>query len=88
MDVWIAVYDVSIRRSKHSFLLCRPASNPGTGLITLLTEKLLQAVAALNRAAALSSDHPELHVRLVDVKQRGTSLSLYAKESHPNTLLL
>ncbi|KIM42317.1 hypothetical protein M413DRAFT_444742 [Hebeloma cylindrosporum] len=51
IDVWIAVYDVAVRR-----------------------KKLLQAVGALNRAVALSSDHPELHIRLVDIKQRASSL--------------
>ncbi|KAH9477761.1 N-terminal acetyltransferase A complex auxiliary subunit NAA15 [Psilocybe cubensis] len=50
IDVWIAIYDVAIRR-----------------------KKLLQAVGALSRAAALNPDHPELHLRLVDVKQRASS---------------
>ena len=34
-------------------------------------EKLLQAVAALSRASGLNPDHPELHIRLIDLKQTG-----------------
>lgn len=37
-------------------------------------EKLLQAVGALNRAAEINSEHPELHVRLVDLRQRASAL--------------
>jgi len=70
------------------FCYVDPLSNSGTGLITLPTEKLLQAVGALNRAAALSSDHPELHVRLVDIKQKGIALSSCAREFYPNPLPL
>jgi len=33
--------------------------------------KLLQAVAALTRASGLNRDHPELHIRLIDLKQTG-----------------
>ncbi|CAA7268350.1 unnamed protein product [Cyclocybe aegerita] len=51
VDVWIAVYDVAIRR-----------------------KKLLQAVGALNHAKALQPDYPSLHLRLVDLKQRASSL--------------
>lgn len=51
IDVWIATYDVAIRR-----------------------KKLLQAVAALNRASGLNPDHPELHIRLIDLKQTASSL--------------
>ncbi|KAF8970163.1 NMDA receptor-regulated protein 1-domain-containing protein [Flammula alnicola] len=51
IDVWIAIYDVAIRR-----------------------KKMLQAVGALNRAVALNPDYPELHIRLVDIKQRASSL--------------
>jgi hypothetical protein len=40
-----------------------------------LAEKLLQAVAALSRASGLNRDHPELHIRLVDVKQTGKLVS-------------
>jgi len=42
--------------------------------VAIRRKKLLQAVGALNRAAALSADHPELHLRLVDIKQRASSL--------------
>jgi len=31
--------------------------------------KLLQAVAALTHASGLNRDHPELHIRLIDLKQ-------------------
>ena len=34
IDVWITVYDVSMRRSEDLFLL-NPLSNPGVGLIIL-----------------------------------------------------
>jgi len=36
-------------------------------------EKLLQAITALNNASALSPEHPELHIRLVDLKQRSST---------------
>lgn len=67
IDVWIATYDVAIRRSK-------PFSSSFVCFIILnhnLAEKLLQAVAALNRASSLNPDHPELHIRLIDLKQTG-----------------
>ncbi|KAF9457543.1 NMDA receptor-regulated protein 1-domain-containing protein [Collybia nuda] len=51
IDVWISLYDVSIRR-----------------------KKLLQAVKALNHAKSLDRDHPELHVRLIDLRQRASAL--------------
>ncbi|KAF8180397.1 NMDA receptor-regulated protein 1-domain-containing protein [Pholiota molesta] len=51
IDVWIAIYDVAIRR-----------------------KKLLQAVGALKQVAALDANHPELHVRLVDLKLRAAAL--------------
>ena len=37
--------------------------------------KLLQAVAALNHASALNRGHPELHIRLIDLKQTGKLVS-------------
>jgi hypothetical protein len=37
--------------------------------------KLLQAVGALNRASELNRDHPELHIRLIDLKQTGKLVS-------------
>ena len=40
-----------------------------------LAEKLLQAVAALNRASCLNRDYPELHIRLIDLKQTGKLVS-------------
>ncbi|KAF8156996.1 NMDA receptor-regulated protein 1-domain-containing protein [Crassisporium funariophilum] len=51
VDVWIAIYDVAIRR-----------------------KKLLQAVGALNHAVALDPSHPELHIRLVDLRIAASSL--------------
>ena len=36
-----------------------------------LAGKLLQAVGALNRASELNREHPELHIRLIDIKQAG-----------------
>ncbi|KAK7046670.1 NMDA receptor-regulated protein 1-domain-containing protein, partial [Favolaschia claudopus] len=47
IDVWIATYDVAVRRKKY-----------------------LQASKALMRAAALDTQHPELHIRRVDLRQR------------------
>ena len=71
IDVWIAIYDVAIRRSKLSLNFHR--------LFTIFNHdfagKLLQAVAALNQASALNRDHPELHIRLVDLKQTGKLVS-------------
>ncbi|KAG2003328.1 NMDA receptor-regulated protein 1a [Coprinopsis cinerea AmutBmut pab1-1] len=49
VDVWLAVYDVEIRR-----------------------KKLLQAVSALLRAQKLHPGHPELHLRIVDLKARAS----------------
>ena len=67
IDVWIAVYDVAIRRSKLSLNNLR--------LFIIFNHdfpgKLLQAVAALNRASGLNRDHAELHIRLIDLKQTG-----------------
>lgn len=37
------------------------------------TEKLLQAVGALNRALVIKSEHPALHIRLVDLKLRASA---------------
>jgi len=51
-DVWIAVYDVAIRRKKY-----------------------LQAVQALNHARSLNPEHPELHLRIVDIRKTVLSLS-------------
>ncbi|KAF9482671.1 N-terminal acetyltransferase A, auxiliary subunit [Pholiota conissans] len=42
--------------------------------VAIRRKKLLQAVGALKRAVALNADHPELHVRLVDLKLRAASL--------------
>ncbi|KZT28069.1 N-terminal acetyltransferase A, auxiliary subunit [Neolentinus lepideus HHB14362 ss-1] len=50
IHVWIAVYDVSVRRNKW-----------------------LQAIRALNHARSLDSEHPELHLRLVDLRKRDPS---------------
>lgn len=65
IDLWIATYDVAIRRSKISVSRYFIISIYG------FAEKLLQAVAALNRVSSLNPDHPELHIRLVDIKQTG-----------------
>ena len=35
--------------------------------------KLLQAIEALNHASSINPDHPDLHVRLVDIKLRASS---------------
>jgi hypothetical protein len=71
IDVWIATYDVAIRRSKLSLNIHR--------LFTMFNHdiagKLLQAVAALSRASALNRDHPDLHIRLIDLKQTGMLVS-------------
>ena len=67
IDVWIAVYDVAIRRSKLSLNIHRLS----TMFNHDLAGKLLQAVAALNRASSLNREHPELHIRLIDLKQTG-----------------
>jgi hypothetical protein len=40
----------------------------------MITEKYLQAVHALNQARRLSSEHPELHIRSVDLQKTGGSL--------------
>ncbi|KAF9559465.1 NMDA receptor-regulated protein 1a [Agrocybe pediades] len=42
--------------------------------VAIRRKKLLQAVGALNKAVALNPDHPELHIRLVDLKQRASAL--------------
>jgi hypothetical protein len=43
----------------------------------MISDKLLQAVAALSCASGLNRDHPELHIRLVDVKQTGKLVSSF-----------
>ncbi|KAI4527448.1 N-terminal acetyltransferase A, auxiliary subunit [Schizophyllum commune Loenen D] len=50
IDVWIAIYDVAVRRGKH-----------------------LQAVQALRRVKELDAKHPDVHVRLIDVRRRNPS---------------
>jgi peptide alpha-N-acetyltransferase len=50
-DVWIAVYDIAIRRKKY-----------------------LQAARALSHARSLSPEHPELHIRTVDMRKTVSSL--------------
>lgn len=72
-DVWLAVYDVEIRRSKptlgllyRQLLQCTYTSFP--------TEKLLQAASALLYAQQLEPESPELHLRLVDLKIRVSRL--------------
>ena len=65
IDMWIAMYDVAIRRSKCEH--CRD----GFTIPILLSEKLLQAVLALNRAKSLDPEHPELHIRLVHCRLSG-----------------
>lgn len=52
-------------RHRHPIHLTHDTDQLGTA------EKLLQAVEALNHAAALDPEHPELHIRLVDLKLRG-----------------
>ncbi|KAJ3502625.1 hypothetical protein NLJ89_g8800 [Agrocybe chaxingu] len=42
--------------------------------VAIRRKKLLQAVGALNHAKALNPHHPALHIRLVDLKQRASSL--------------
>jgi peptide alpha-N-acetyltransferase len=57
VEVWLAVYDVAIRRGRY-----------------------LQAVGALERAKkAGGEEHPEVHVRVVDLKQRGVSRTYRAE---------
>ncbi|TDL19618.1 N-terminal acetyltransferase A auxiliary subunit [Rickenella mellea] len=51
LDVWIAVYDVSVRRQKY-----------------------LLAAKALLKARGLKGEDGELHIRIVDFKQRVSSL--------------
>lgn len=57
VEIWLAVYDVCVRRAKY-----------------------LRALGALERAARLvrlgRATPDELHVRIVDLKMRGTSRSL------------
>jgi hypothetical protein len=44
----------------------------------MITEKYLQAVQALDHARRLSPEHPELHIRTIDLRQRGDKfLMLY-----------
>ncbi|KAF9527491.1 NMDA receptor-regulated protein 1-domain-containing protein [Crepidotus variabilis] len=43
--------------------------------VAIRRKKLLQAIAALNRVHSLDPTHPELHIRLVDIKQRSESLA-------------
>ncbi|TFK49358.1 N-terminal acetyltransferase A, auxiliary subunit [Heliocybe sulcata] len=50
IDVWIAVYDVAVRRNKW-----------------------LQAIRALSHAQSLDAKHPELHLRLIDLRKRNPS---------------
>ncbi|OBZ77517.1 N-alpha-acetyltransferase 16, NatA auxiliary subunit [Grifola frondosa] len=52
IDVWIAIYDVSVRRKKY-----------------------LQAVKALNHARSLDPANPELHIRIVHLRNTITALS-------------
>ncbi|KAJ7446637.1 NMDA receptor-regulated protein 1a [Mycena latifolia] len=52
IEVWIATYDVAVRRKKY-----------------------LQASKALAQAAAINSDHPELHVRRIEFRQTVSALS-------------
>jgi len=51
IDVWIATYDVAVRRKKY-----------------------LQALKALKFVHSLDAEHPDLHTRLVDLRQTLTSL--------------
>ncbi|KAJ6571727.1 N-terminal acetyltransferase A, auxiliary subunit [Mycena capillaripes] len=51
VEVWIAVFDVAVRRKKY-----------------------LQASKALARAAALDTEHPEVHIRRVEFRQIVSSL--------------
>lgn len=72
IEVWIAVYDVAIRRGvKLNFFFFR-----------VLVEhcyvgKRLQAVQALFRARALDAENPDLHVRIVHARQLGSSFFLF-----------
>ncbi|PPQ74842.1 hypothetical protein CVT26_005222 [Gymnopilus dilepis] len=71
VEVWIAVYDVAIRRSASlSSWTFRVMVDADCSSLFRFSEKLLQAVGALTRASALSPSHPEVHIRIVDLKQR------------------
>ncbi|KAF7350445.1 hypothetical protein MVEN_01349700 [Mycena venus] len=52
IEVWIATYDVAVRRKKY-----------------------LQASKALARVAAIDAEHPELHIRRVEFRQRVSGLA-------------
>jgi N-alpha-acetyltransferase 15/16, NatA auxiliary subunit len=67
IDVWIAAYDVAVRRSKCT-LTCYYLM-----LTYVSLEKYLQAVKALNIVHSLDAEHPELHIRLVDLRRNCTT---------------
>lgn len=66
-EIWIAIYDVAVRRSEQSRLNSIVICNNFPSL-----EKHLQAVKALSYVHALNPDHPELHIRLIDFKKTCT----------------
>ena len=69
IKVWIAIYDVAVRRSE----LLRLSITRQTDLPhVMISEKYLQAIKSLLKARSLDPENPELHVRTVDLRQRGT----------------
>lgn len=75
-DVWIASYDVAVRRSALHFYLSGK-KQALTDFIVILAEKYLQAVQALNHAKALKPEDPELHIRIVEIRKTGMHRVVY-----------
>lgn len=65
IDVCVVAYDVSVRRRKLLDFKCTAYT-----YYTIVIEKYLQAIKALLAARSLDSEDPELHVRIIDFKQR------------------
>lgn len=79
--MWIALYDVAIRRSK-----CEYCYNE-LEILFIFPEKLLQAVRALKRAKSLDPEHPELHIRLVHCRLFGKLIPEHSCDIGPNLQL-
>lgn len=66
VGVWVAVYDVAVRRGRY-----------------------LQAVGALEKAKRAGGEgHPEVHVRIVDLKSRGTPFFLHPSHTVVHATML
>lgn len=67
VDVCLTNFDVAIRRSEYFRSCCIE------GFVNALLEKYMQAAWALVRAHAVDTQHPELHLRVVQFGKTGES---------------